>query len=231
MSRRGRRLYRWASLSDILTLANWPVVLFIGLTGFVVAYQRPMVKDPEKVDTPPVEILEVELVADSVSLVQDTFPPDTMSDMPPPIAPESAPPAAPELISVADPSQVAFALPVEGDVRLVDASEASYYAPGDGTDQAMTSAIPTTRLTFGRGEGQQPAPRYPPKAVRQGQEGRVGITFVVGENGRVASAEATSPCSWRLLNREALRVVEERWRFSRGAIRRFEVFIDFQLSR
>jgi TonB family protein len=86
-------------------------------------------------------------------------------------------------------------------------------------------------LTFGQGEGRQPAPEYPRRAMQEGQEGLVGVRFTVGENGRVLTAEPIAPAPWPLLNEAALRAVRERWRFRPGPPRSYEVAIRFELKR
>ena len=139
-------------------------------------------------------------------------------------------PQPPALVAVAEPSTaIAFALPVEGLTRIVEANQASFVRPTNPTTSLV--APPVQPLTFGHGEGKQPAPEYPTQAMRAGQEGVVTIRFTVGENGRVPSAEAMSPSAWPLLNQAALRVVRERWRFRSGPVRLYEVSIRFQLQK
>jgi protein TonB len=139
----------------------------------------------------------------------------------------------PSFTAVADPAVVAFALPVEGPVRLVEPKVAAFAAPSEPVKTNMPAvAIPAPQqLTYGQGEGRQPAPEYPYRARRDGQEGVVKVRFLVGEDGRVLSAEAASPSPWSLLNDSALRVVRERWRFRSGTLRNYEVAIRFQLTR
>ena len=62
-------------------------------------------------------------------------------------------------------------------------------------------------------------------------EGTVVVRFNVGQNGRVLAAEPSSPSPWSTLNREALRVVREEWRFPSGPARLFEVAIRFELRK
>jgi protein TonB len=86
-------------------------------------------------------------------------------------------------------------------------------------------------LTFGQGDGKQPAPDYPRESLRQGQEGTVTVRMTVGEDGRVLAAEDSSPSPWPLLNNAAVRVVKSRWRFAPGPVRAYEVAIRFQLNK
>ena len=79
--------------------------------------------------------------------------------------------------------------------------------------------------------GRQPAPDYPWRAQREGQEGTVTVRFTVSEEGRVLAAEAVKPCPWNMLNEAAVRVIKERWRFVTGPIRLYEVSIRFQLTK
>jgi len=96
---------------------------------------------------------------------------------------------------------------------------------------ASISTTPVQPLVFGRGEGRQPAPLYPSTAIRSGMEGTVGIRLNVDENGRVLSAEVSSPSPWPLLNESALRAVRELWHFSPGIKRTYEVSFPFILKK
>jgi TonB family protein len=87
------------------------------------------------------------------------------------------------------------------------------------------------RLTFGQGEGRQPAPDYPREAALAGEEGTVVARFDVDENGRVKDAEVMVPCPWPLLNQSVLRTIRHDWRFSPGPPRSYEVPIDFRINR
>ncbi len=63
------------------------------------------------------------------------------------------------------------------------------------------------------------------------QQGSVVVRFIVGENGKVQSAQAVVPCPFALLNQAAVRAVRENWRFRPGPPSRgnYEVTIVFQL--
>jgi protein TonB len=140
----------------------------------------------------------------------------------------------PAPVAVAAPSpSIAFAIPVEGPVTVVEPARAAYAAPTTETQAAPVAAPAAApqQLTFGTGEGRQPAPEYPRRAMREGQEGTVVVRFVVGANGRVVSAQAHEPCPWELLNDAAVRVIRERWRFREGQPRAYEVAIRFQLKK
>ena len=150
---------------------------------------------------------------------------------------------------------MAFALPIEAPTRLVEVKQAAFVRPAPqptppassvtpspsqpGTGQpgiaqpgvGTTPAPAVQTLTFGEGEGRQPAPRYPDFARRAGQEGTVVIRFSVGADGRVLAAEPSAPAPWAALNREALRVVREQWRFPPGPVRLHEVAIRFELKK
>jgi len=221
---------QWSAFFDLVTLVHWPMVLIVGLIGFaaVPEFTKEGVAIVIESPSPPVEFINIELTEQPVS--ENTLRnEDSFEGAPPPPIEVSLPlQTAPSLINVADASLVAFALPVEGLHVLTEVTEAAYAIP---TDEALGTWEPTEtiRLTFGHGEGRQPAPRYPYKAQQQRQEGRIGITFKVGTNGRVISGDVTNPCEWRLLNNEALKTILERWRFSKGTARTYEVFLDFNL--
>jgi protein TonB len=126
---------------------------------------------------------------------------------------------------------IAFPLPVEGPVRIVEANQAGHAPPAAPAAPTPAPATPVQPITYGQGEGKQPAPEYPRQAVREGQEGVVTVRFTVGGDGRVLAAEAVSPAPWPLLNEAALRAVRERWRFRPGPLRLYEVAIRFELKK
>jgi protein TonB len=134
------------------------------------------------------------------------------------------------MATVAEPSPaIAFALPVQAPATVADHKQA---APVVVETRVEPTPVPQVQtLTHGYGEGKQPAPIYPARAMREGQEGTVRVRFSVGENGRVMSVEASAPSPWELLNHEAMRVVRERWRFRPGPIRLYEVPIRFVLQK
>jgi TonB family protein len=216
-------------LLPVFTLILWVGCLVIGGLGFLWAYPRPL---PAAARAEPIkaEFLHVEL--ERVSL-----PVETLHAMVNPIPTPEPPPAlaTPQIalpMLVAEPSPaIAFALPVEGPSQIVEPRRASYSAPA-GTEFSGTSTpMPVQTLTYGHGEGKQPAPDYPLQARRQRQQGTVKVHLAVGSDGRVLSAEAVEPSPWPLLNDSAIRAVRERWRFSGGQPRLFEVLIRFQLGR
>jgi protein TonB len=210
-----------ASDVSVFTLVVWLDCLVVGGLGFVLAYSRPQprheVPGPIKV-----EMLDVKLTSDPEPTIQP--PPNSQV-----IEPAPASPPIPQPVAVAQPSPaIAFALPVEGPVRVVPKQLASY------VQSAPTAAAPAAPapqpLVFGQGEGKQPAPEYPARARREGQEGIITVRFTVSENGRVIAAEVISPSSWPLLNESALRAVKEKWRFSPGVTRAYDVVIRFELT-
>ena len=215
--------------SAVFTFVLWSGCLVIGFLGIVLPYTRP---SPPQKEQPAVraEMLQVELTNDPLPPII----PQTGVTPPQPPALDQLPavmPEIPPLTTVAEPTAVAFAVPVEGPVRVVEPAKASFAAAPTAEPKPAVAAPPVQVLTYGQGEGRQPAPEYPLRARREGQEGLVGIRFSVGEDGRVLSAEAVSASPWKLLNDSALRAVRERWRFSSGSLRLYEVSIRFQLTK
>jgi TonB family protein len=201
----------------VFTLVLWLGCVLVGALGLILPYRRPL---PPKPAPPPVK---VELL--NVELSNETQPPEPPKTVIPPDAltrPDIPPP-----VPVAEPSPaIAFALPVAGPVRVVAVNHAAAARP------AATAALPAPqKLTFGQGEGRQPAPDYPPRARREGQQGNVTIRFAVAADGQVTAAEVISPSPWELLNAAALRAVRERWRFPAGAVRVYDVVIRFELRQ
>ncbi len=235
------------SLVSLTTCVIWCGLLATGVIGLLTPYSY--VLPPDKEPVVQAEVLNVELSDDllpepEIAASAPSLP--RIAQPPKPVV-VKAPPQAPALTPVAHPMPpIEFALPVEGTVRVVEAKQASYSPPpskvvanttgsstgsGDkGIPAATGSGVSRQILTFGRGEGRQPKPNYPRRAVLEGQQGAVVIRFSVGENGRVVAAEAIRPSQWPLLNEEALRTVRERWRFRPGAVRSYEVAIRFVLE-
>jgi protein TonB len=219
-------------LSAVLVLVIWISCLAIGIIGWWVRYPRPTAPKAET-ETVLVQRLEVELAPD---LAPPQLTPATVIDAAaPPPPPEAMPPVnLPAPVAVAAPSpSIAFAIPVEGPVTVVEPARAAYSAPPAETQTAPVAAPAAApqQLTFGTGEGRQPAPEYPRRAMREGQEGTVVVRFVVGADGRVISAQPHQPSAWPLLNESALRVIRERWRFRAGDPRTYEVAIRFELKK
>jgi periplasmic protein TonB len=223
----------------VLTLVTWTLCVAVGVTGLALRYGQPTV--PAKTPLPVIaQTLVVELTDDPVPPVSQAAP-KPPSFQPPPLAPQitlpSAPPtiavAAPSPIAVAAPSpNIAFAVPIQAPAHIVEAAQASYRTVlTQHVETAPVTAAAPQPLTYGVGEGKQPAPEYPRLAMRQGQEGVVVVRMSVAADGRVAAADAATPSPWPLLNDAALRVVRQRWRFSAGTPRTYEVAIRFQLNR
>jgi len=217
------------SFTAIVTTTIWASCLAVGFIGIVLPYARPVLA--KKADVPiQAEILNIELT-------NDPLPPDAPAQAPqvltpPPEAKPIAPPTAPALIPVAAPNPaIAFAVPVAGPTRVVEAKDASYATANDAAREDASPQIPVTQLTFGLGEGKQPAPIYPPRAANEGQEGSVSVLFTIGPDGRTVAPELTARSPWPLLNEAALKVIRERWRFAPGPIRRHTITLHFKLRK
>jgi periplasmic protein TonB len=217
-------------LQSIATLVVWLGCLAIGCLGLALPYDRPIppAKTPEPIQA---ELLNVELTDDPLPPPDETLPSPARPALPPPLMePVAAPPSLPMQV-LAEPSPaIAFSVPVQEPAIVVEANQAARTAPA-AAPVAPALAPVVQSLTHGSGEGKQPSPAYPRRALREGQEGTVAVRFSVGEDGRVLSAEAASPSPWPLLNAEALRVIRERWRFRSGTIRLYEVAIHFELRK
>ncbi|MGA2233285.1 MAG: energy transducer TonB, partial [Tepidisphaeraceae bacterium] len=211
--------------------------LGIGIVGLWVPYPWPQ---PPAQEPPPIQaqLLKVQITREELpppQVSQTAVPQAPDADDPQPPAPPAmaaAPPPPPALMSVAAPSpQVAFAMPVKGPAKIVDASKAvpARPAPTPATQVASAGPPAVRRIVYGQGEGVQPAPEYPREAVIAHEQGTVLVRFTVDAEGNVQSAEAESPSPWPLLNQAAIRAVQDTWRFAPGAPRSYEVNIQFQL--
>lgn len=242
-----------AGLTSTATLALWLGCLAVGVLGMALPYPRPAGAPPAP---PVVEAVPAQMPVEEITLSAPDAAPSPahpararVSPAPPPLAAAPLIPPAPPLreVAVAAPA-VVFALPVRPPARTLAAAPAMVAGPpapakgpppaAEGPPAAQETAPapgavqPRAQpLEFGQGEGRQPAPEYPRRAVRSGQEGVVRVGLAVDEHGRVTQAGAVSASPWPLLNEAALRVVRERWRFAPGPARRYEVSIRFELQK
>jgi TonB family protein len=217
--------HRDAGLLAVGTLVLWCACMVVGLIGLFWPRDRSApVAAPPPIDA---ELLTVEATSQRRAADANSLPA-------PALPAEASPP--PELPEVTAPSPaVAFAMPVNAPVHVVKIPHANAPKPvtEQRTEQPGNSVMQPSviQLTFGEGEGEQPAPEYPPEAVIGGEEGTVVVRLTVGEDGRVTDAVASTPCNWPLLNNAAVRVVRTDWRFSKGPVRSYEVSIEFHLNR
>lgn len=213
--------------ASVFTLVVWVGCTSIAVLGFAIPYARPQAR-PAPPQPMAVEMLKVELSHEP--LPEPELPAANPLALPPP--PDLvAQPQLPQPVTVAAPSPaIAFALPVEGPVRVVEAAQAGY-ARSESAAAPPPAAPPVQRLTFGQGAGKQPAPEYPLAAQNAGQEGMVNVRFTVADNGRVVAAETATASPWPLLNDSAVRTVRHRWRFPAGVPRAYEVAIRFVLPK
>lgn len=217
-------------LLSMLTAVIWLGCLAVGIAGLALPYLRP---SPAAPVPPPItaELVEVELTSDPMPPVVSTPPPPTVLP-PPPLTKPAVVPAVPPMMTVAAPSpQIAFAVPIQAPARVVPVAEASFRTVETPVVVEPAPAPVPQAITFGQGEGKQPAPEYPLRARREGQEGSVGVQFIVGQDGRVVSVETSSPSAWPLLNVSVLRTVRQRWKYPAGPVRAYEVVIHFQLRK
>jgi TonB family protein len=231
------------SLVSAATLVVWISCMAVGIAGLWLRYPRPQ---PEGKAPPPVvaQVMHVQLTDEASPAAPDIgpqqTPPEESGAQPPPMPDAAVAPPAPPMIAVAAPSPaIAFAQPVETNAptQIVEPKQAVPMRPRSvaatqTTPQNNTNAPSTPqRLTYGQGEGRQPAPDYPLEAKLAHQQGSVIVRFTVGEDGRVQNAQASKPSPFPLLNQAAVRTVRENWRFKAGPVRTYDVEIEFQLRQ
>lgn len=219
-----RRRSGEAEMLQVHTLVLWLTCVAVSVLGLAVPHIRPRLPSTQ---SPPVvaQVVNVDVAKDQ-SAPPDAGPPS--SEQPPAQADAMAPPSVPPLPDVAAPSAaIAFALPVEGPSRVVEPKRAVPVpaAPAPAPQPTLR------RLTYGQGEGRQPAPDYPQEAIVAHEEGAVVVRFTVGEDGHVLAAEVATPCRFPALNQAALEAVRRRWQFGPGPLRLWEVSIRFQLNQ
>ena len=214
------------NFAQISTFVLSSTCLLVGVLGFALPYNRPR---PPALPLEPVVVEKLE-----VELTKDPLPPaalaaDPLSTPPPP--PAVVEPQLSPAVVVAEASAVSFAAPVDGPTVVVAADQAVHACPATLPISSSTGSSSPQTLVFGQGEGRQPAPHYPERSAKLGQEGTVDVRLTVGTDGRVIDTVVASPCAWPLLNDSAERTVRHRWRFSRGPLRVYQVAIHFALAR
>ena len=210
---------------QVLTLVLWVGFLAVGALGFQLSYSRPQAPLPEPAPLQ-AQFLNVELTQEELPDIA----PAAATSVPLPAAAASIlqPVMEPALQVAESSAAIAFAVPVSAPARVVPTHQASWSA--DAKPDARPVPPPVQTLTFGRGEGRQPAPEYPAVARRQGQQGPVTVSFVVGADGRVISTELAEPNRWPVLNEAAMRDIARKWRFSPGPVRAYKVVIRYELE-
>ena len=209
-----------AMLAAAATSALWIGCLVVGILGVLLPYAREHLQ--AKPAPPPVEAIHIMPPPDQaperelpvVGPKAEAAPPDLLAPPAPPPVPVAAPSPA-----------IAFAVPVEGPTRIVDAR---YAVPVAAPPRSFAS--PVQHLTFGVGDGQQPSPQYPRDARLAGEQGTVVVRFTVGADGRVLSAFVSQPSHWPLLNQAALRAIRDQWRLTPGKAGIYEVPIQFVID-
>lgn len=216
------------SIVQVLTSVLWGGLLIIGGLGFSLPYLRPAVPpaEPEPLQA---QFLAVRLTTEELPVLESV---STESADSSPIVPAVIiqPPTVQPLPAVEPTPSIAFALPVSRPAPVNPASQPVSSLPAGNTQSLSASGTAVQPLTFGRGEGKQPAPEYPMQARREGQEGSVRVRLSVGSDGRVIVAEAVEASQWPMLNDSVLRTIRKRWRFTPGSMRLFEVVIHFKLN-
>jgi protein TonB len=213
-------------LAQTLTLVLWAGCLTVGALGLSLHYSRPR---PPVAEPPPVVVEKIDVDLSPTLPPLAMQPADPSSNPPPPAALEK--PSLAQPIAVAEPTAVAFALPVDGATMTVDASQASHRRPTQTQSATAGAALPGVEtLVFGRGEGRQPAPTYPPHAMRNRQQGTVGVRLTVNAEGRVLDAAVAAKSPWEVLDEAAVQTVRHRWHFPRGRVRVYDVAIRFALA-
>jgi protein TonB len=206
-------------LVPVLTLVIWVTCVVVAVLGKVLQTPRP----PPTTQPTPIDAALVK-----VDLEQPAAP--ELAAAQPPALRDA--PQAPPLPAVALPSPaIAMEMPVEGPSRLVTPALAAPQQTTANPAARAVSANQVQRLTFGQGEGRQPAPDYPTEAIYRHEEGVVVILMTVGQDGHVMSARVQVPCPFAILNQAALRAVRQTWHFPAGPVRNYEIAIQFELTQ
>ena len=210
---------------SLFSFVLWLVFATAGVAGLKLRYPQPLTT--QKVRPPvTVERLDVNIVKSAqrnspkLQITQKQIVPEPQLVASPPL---------PSLLPIADPKlNVPFPLAVKGPSKITEAIKAVSTA-AQATQTAKSA--PIEHLTFGEGEGDQPAPEYPREAKLAHEEGNVIVQMTIGENGDVTDAKVTSPCPWPILNQAALRVVRDTWHFEKGPVRYKDIEFVFEIHQ
>ena len=222
----GRRTLWGTSLASVLAHALALAVYFGSL--------REDTKPPASLPEPPA--IQVEILADPRAGMADT--PDS-AEAPPPEPPpqlvEQATPPAPEpepTRQTDTPAELAVPVPPPP-LPPPPAPPERHAAPprpqlppprlpsgasAEGREDGLTDII-LGQNTVPPGEdpnAQNIPPRYPPEAVRRGQQGSVELSVVVGTDGRALTVDVAVSSGYPLLDRAAREAVAK-WRFRPGS--------------
>jgi|GEM_PF-1384546 len=161
----------------------------------------------EPVYTPPDEGVEVvDATSAGARRRTDDIPPPLRAPEPPVADVRAAFTMAPNKVDLASMQLGTERIPHDGLPGNGD-GEGNLFGDGDGVlAMAMLDALP--QATF------RVSPSYPQEMKRNGRDGEVWVTFVVGRYGRVVTVRADRASSPEFA-REALRAVQ-RWRFKPG---------------
>jgi TonB family protein len=214
-------------LLPAFTSVVWQGCVAVGVVGLLVPYSRPRAAardaSPVQAEILNIQVAQLPFVAPAEETPAPT--PDVGQPPPPPDAAEAPP--LPTMAALANPvGAPAFAQPTKQPIRVVQPTQRTFAPVARATE--TPSAV--GHITFGQGEGQQPAPEYPSEAALAGEQGAVVVRLGVNEDGNVTDAQAISPCRWPLLNQAAVRAVRETWHFAAGPRRLYEVSIRFELT-
>jgi len=137
------------------------------------------------------------------------LPPIAAPEPPPPIPPDPRPKQkVPDPLPLPDP----FPIPrVPGPISGPDLTQ----LPKQPADPVPPKPPSLSRQLQAKGDRASwvTTDDYPAEAVRNGEEGRVGITVRVGANGRVTDCQVTSPSSYASLDQAACYYYAKRARF------------------
>ncbi|TAK97973.1 MAG: energy transducer TonB [Verrucomicrobia bacterium] len=131
-------------------------------------------------------------------------------------------------VVAANPAQVAFAVPVKGPV-IIAASPRFAQAPPAHTRDVPTG--PTRYVPSNEDWGGNPAPRYPPNALRNGYQGKVVIEVTFDASGALTDAVVRQSSRYRELDEAALSHVKKNLRLSHppGEARVHTIEVIFQI--
>jgi len=133
-------------------------------------------------------------------------------------------------VVAANAAVVAFAVPVEGPVVLAPVRHA---APPPRDLRPAVSSDPTKYNPSIGDWGGNPAPKYPPLALRMGYQGKVVLLIAVDPSGTVTSVQVKSGSGYKILDDAALEHVRAHLRLRNppGEVRHHTLDIVFQIGR
>jgi TonB family protein len=136
------------------------------------------------------------------------------------------------VVAVAPDSAALFAVPYDGPSVLVPAARAAPPPAIAATPKPQAKPNKITEFRPGAGDaGTFPIWKYPLLALQRGYQGKGNLHVVVEATGVPKSVEIKDTTGHNMLDRAALEMVRDKWRWPPGEVREFIIPFEFELAK